>query len=142
MSEPLTTLDEKVVIRSFAYLEGFKLSAIHEEKGKLDCKEFSWESYGSLLKRLWEDYIIKGWKPELLGYALSDKVLVTETLHYIAPASFNNREVILPPNQESLIYWLKLQNSNIAARIGNEAFQNLDKGLDYILLINLGRKKK
>lgn len=143
MSEHLLTLDEKVFIRSFADREGFGLSVIHKDRGKLAYEERSWEEYGPLLKQLWENYIKNGQKPQLIGYMLSDDGLVTETLHYIAPGSFSDPlGALLQLEQESFIYWLNSKKPNISARIDSEAFRYLDRELDSILQIHLERKER
>jgi len=143
MSEQLSTIDDKISIRSFADYEGFGLSVIHKDKGKIDYKEFSWEDYEVLLRGLWEGYLTQGQKPEVAGQILSDDGLVVETLHFIAPSSFHgpcgNK---LKPNQESFIYWLKSQYPAISERIERDAFQYLDSELDCILQRNLERKNR
>ncbi|MCK4670501.1 MAG: hypothetical protein KAT43_04820 [Nanoarchaeota archaeon] len=143
MSKFLSTLDGKVTIKSCADWEGFGLSVLHEEKGKIDYKEFSWHEYGILLRQAWEEYITKGQKPELAGHTLSDDGLVTETLHYIAPNSFTHPAgPTLPSDQESFIYWLKSQSPRISQIINEQAFDFLDSELDVILRMNLERKDK
>ena len=51
MSKHISTLVEKVHIRSCADGEGFGLSVIHEDKGQLGYEEFSWGVYGTTFKR-------------------------------------------------------------------------------------------
>lgn len=143
MSEQLSTLDDNVYIRSFADKEGFGLSVIHQDRGKIGYEEFSWEDYGVLLMGLWEGYLTRGKKPEVAGQTLSDNGLVIETLHFIAPSSFSGPlGATLRPNQESFLYWLKSQYSHISATIDKEVFRYLDMELDSILRINLERKDR
>lgn len=143
MSEQISTLDDKVCIRSFVDREGFGLSIMHKDRGKIGYEEFSWEDYEVLLRGLWDGYLTSGQKPRVAGQTLSDNGLVTETLHFIAPGSFSDPlGSTLRPNQESFIYWLKLQYSRILTTIDKEAFQYLDRELDSILRINLERKNR
>lgn len=143
MSKYLSTLDEKIHIRSMVDGEGFGLSVIHKDKGKVAYEEFSWKEYGPLLKSLWESYFKTGQKPKLAGQILSDDGFVIETLHYIAPGSFTHPcGATLSEDRESFLHWLKSQYNKISARINTDEFQYLDKELDTILSMHLERKKR
>ncbi len=137
MSELLPTTCGKK-IGSIAYNGRYHLCV---KKGEKIIEEsYSMEDYGSLIKKLWEDYL-KGEESKLLGCALSNEGLVIETIHYLGPNIFSAIDgPVLDKNRESVLYWLKSQYQNIQARIGDN-FNFLNRELNGILQTHLERKK-
>ncbi len=82
MSQEISTLVDGKVIFSVANAGTYKLSEGDKER------EYFYEEYCEILKNLWEDYVLKGQVPRLLNLPLSNKGLIVETIHCLAPTTW------------------------------------------------------
>jgi hypothetical protein len=141
MTHVIDALNGGVKIRSCADKEGFGISAIAPGKQKV-YQEFSGDSYEALLKQLWTGYLVRGKQPELLGHEIPHSGLIGESLHYIAPNSFYipSETTPLAPRGERFLHWLKSQEKDISARMGEIDYDKFSGELDDILRIHLDRK--
>lgn len=142
MSEELTTIHKDVIIASSAHSGEYHLSAIKKGEGIIKKGSWSMETYLSLVRKLWEDYLNKDIKPQVLEQTLSDEGFVNETRHCIAPNSWYPPSTAGPLSleKESFAYWLKSQSQKIQTKITPEAFNYLNRELDAIINLNIERK--
>ncbi|MBW2966221.1 hypothetical protein KY342_03910 [Candidatus Woesearchaeota archaeon] len=142
MSKEISTLVKDIVINSLAKDGKYRLRVVQD--GRVTAyNTLSYKEYGKLLKDLWDNYINKGEKPQLLEQNLPDTSLVDETLHFIAPDSFFWPDGLpLEDYRESFIYWIKSNYDKIRSSINDESFKSLDCFIDGILKMHLARKQK
>ena len=149
MLEHISVLDKEKVITSLASGGKYHLALYDKNRAPTHFlfmgydQEYGYEEYCTVLRNLWENYITKGEKPQLLGLTLSDDGFVTETLHCITPAAWGfPLATPLPPYRESFAYWLKSKSQKIRARIGEKEFDDLDRNLESILQCHIGSKQR
>jgi hypothetical protein len=149
MSEKIPVREEGKIITSLA-ADGNYYLAVHNKDNApnhflfMGCdKEYTFEEYCSLMQHLWDDYISKGKKPQLLGLTLTEEGLLLETLHCIAPLSWTGPGAeALPAYREKFAYWLKSRIGEINARLGKENARCFDQSLESILQTHIARKRR
>ena len=142
MSKVLDTEKPDVKIISFAHSGVYDIEAYRQRtESVLATGRYPVGEYLGIIKKLWNEYLDDGKRPNLLGQFLKDRSFVTETCHAIAPSSFFAPDsYVLPKDHEEIIYWLMSQKEKIDRRMGRDEGDNLVEGLEYILRKHLERK--